>query len=381
MIAGEAEQLIPQVTAALSAQLSAWFGVGATFSTPQPKLSPRRWSVFLHYPVQRPTGAPTTILVKIPRRPEIPTLAEAIAAEKLRLACQQEYQTLAAIAATHTAHASQSCTAIRPLAYLSDCNALVMEELQATPLKSLILTPQTLLARPAHQARIETTLTRAGQWLRIFHQNLGKSRSEPHAVDHLQQDVDQALQRLSALLPAQTTLAPLQAALNTTLHTLQSVPLPVALLHGDFNCANILVAPDGRVAVLDNNTDLSGVIYHDLAKLLCDLATRKVQVLSQGLFLRPAHLARYRQALLTGYFGADAYQAQALDLALAVAILRKWTQDEQLLASMTGAKRLAAATLTPLLRRYFQQLVWSHLQPATPVGYQPTPPDRVRLPS
>jgi hypothetical protein len=367
-MAGDDQPIIAKITEELTPSLSLWFGPDAIFAETHPDLSIRRWSFFLRYPIALPADASKHILVKIPRQPEMQTLEEAVAAQHLRATQQQEYEMLRAMAEAFSEQGNQTCCAIRPLTYLTDWNALVTEELSAQPLKDLIMRPQIVLGRPRSWFRLETALTGAGRWLRIFHEQLGALRTEPLSLDMMQREVDQTLDRLvytSVVQPVDLTSV--RASANRIMAGLLHEPVPTAILHGDFNCANILVTPDMRVTALDNNNSLRAPVYNDLAKLITDLATRKVQVFSQGLFVPGPSLARCQHAILAGYFADEPYNIQVLNFACALAVIRKWALDEQALLRAAVRFPMVVPLLRPLLRRYFWQVTSFYLRAATPV--------------
>lgn len=352
----EADRAIAaQIVARIVARLPEWFD-GATLAVSLPEVQVRQWSFFLRYPLRTADGKAGAVLVKIPREPGITTLGQAVAAAHLAPVTRQEYETLQAMAAVFAGEGAP-LGAIRPLVYLAEWNALVMEELPARPLKKLLLQPRMALGLPQDWQPFEAALASAGRWLRTFHEQLGERRTEPPGAWELRTEIERELGRLAPL-----DAAPLRVAFDRALVAVTQRPMPVATLHGDFNCANILVLRDGCVAALDPNDSKRGPIYLDLGTLVADLATRKVQVLSNGLFVRRSRLENCRAAVLEGYFGAKPADIQMLDLACALAVVRKWALEEQTLTRARGARRLAARAYAVLMRRYFSRLVRRYLR-------------------
>lgn len=347
---------IEQLTNRVSASLGEWLGRGATLDAPTPQMARLRQSFFLRYAVRMPDGASKTLIVKIPRQPGMTTLAQAIAATQLYAATQREYASLVAVADAF-ADAGSAHFCIRPLTYLADWNALVMPAEPAQSLKQILLRPQMLFDLDRDWLLFERALTRAGAWLKIFHTRLGDAQIESLNARDLQNELDQEIDRLARALPSTFDLRGLRDAFAQVISEVAGTPMPMVTLHGDFNCGNILVAPDGRVGAIDTKRRTRGSIYVDLATLVTDLLTRKLQVVSRGAFIRPQRLARCQEAILKGYFDSLRYDVRLLNLFSALAAVRKWTLDEEMLASARGINRLGAPFIRMQVRPYFQKVL------------------------
>ncbi len=349
--------LVCQITAQLGCAVPEWFGSGVSL-VPQPEMRQREWSFLIRYPL-RGMLAGRALIVKIPREPSMESVEEAVAAQHLYAVGMGEYQTLCAIAVAFEQERS-----VRPLDYWPLWNALVMEEVEAPSLKSLFLRPVMALNRSQEWQPFEEALKASGQWLRHFHEEVGTLRYQPLERAALQQPIGHLLDQLAALSGGTQPRAPLRAALARAMQQVNEEVVPTTMLHGDFNCANILVDRAGTIFVLDPNGDQRGPAYQELARLITDLSTRKEQVLSYGRFARPTRLARCRAAVVRGYFAGNPYDKHLLNLFCAVAVLHKWVENERTLASASGGARGAATLLAPLLRRYFAGVILRFLESA-----------------
>ena len=184
----------------------------------------------------------------------------------------------------------------RPLDYLAQDSALVMEEAQGVP---LIKKMPRLLWFGRQLQVVVADCQRAGAWLRFYHDiGLADSPAPLNAegrwpgLDGTLQDLDQA--------GFQATLSPLlKTELLPRVERVVTEPRPISHVHGDFSADNVMIDND-RVIVIDIAAELRNVIDLDVAAFLNSLAMLRLT--------RPvpaAALERMREAFLHGYFGAD----------------------------------------------------------------------------
>jgi hypothetical protein len=343
-----------QLAHALRTHLTQWYGHDADFVSLVPSVSRRPWSYLLRYQIAVQDGAGQSLLVKIPREPGIDTLAQAVKAEQWYRATELEYQTLRAIEAVFAKEAQDFCS-IRALAYLGEWNALVMEEMPASPLREVLLRPIGVLGSGAERRWREMVMRRSGRWLRIFHTALGEPATDVNWITQTRAQVGHELLCLEHAMSRRANLAPLRSAFERVLAR-QRENVPVATLHGDYSCANVLVRPDGRISVLDMNENVRGSVYQDLATLVVDLRTRKALVIRYAGLLQTRRLAELAGPVLEGYFGAEAHDAEALHLACALAVLRKWRQDEEAVLAARLGRAVPQRIVRHVFRRYYRSL-------------------------
>ncbi len=355
--------LLAQLTARVAPALCEWYGSGSALVSSKPNVRRLKQSFFIRYSIRAADGSPATLLIKIPRKPDIATLDQAIAATHLYAATQREYDSLLAVANAF-ADACQSHFCIRPFAYLPDWNAIAMQELPTRSFKQMQLKLGMTLGFQRDWKLFLEALTHASEWLKIFHSRLGDLQIEPLDTRELLREINVELARLDRATNHALDVTSLRDAFAALVARVHDVRVPVTTLHGDFNCGNILITRDGRVGAIDTKRRQRGPIYIDLAALITDPATRKLQVLSRGAFIRQNQLDQYGMAVLKGYFGSEAPDMQILHLYSALAALRKWTLDEEMLANASGFKKIAAVFATAQVRDYFRQLLSRYLTSA-----------------
>lgn len=354
--------IISAITAHITSRLTEWFGQGAVLTGQRPEFRQLRRSFFIHYRVHSVSGGPKCLLIKVPRRPEKARLAQTILPGPHHAATQREYESLERIWVAFGQDGSGAYCVIRPLEYLPSWNAIAMEALEARSLKEALLRPRIVLGLARDWERIESAFERAAGWLGTFHERLGDRRPEYFPVEEARTEITQALDRLASAASRQIDLEPLRQAFAHVLDTLRGSTVPTATLHGDFYSSNILLTASGQVGAFDTKRLARGPVYVDLAALITDPVTRKIQVLSQGLFIRDQWLEGCQAATLRGYFGPEAWDRRALDLYCGLAVVRKWALDEEMMAVTSGLRRLAAYLAAPWVRRYFGQACRRYLE-------------------
>lgn len=143
--------------------------------------------------------------------------------------------------------------------------ALVVDWVEGEAL-SIALRPR---PRPAHD-RAEL-VSRAGRWLRFFHE---LSDGEPIAYEY-PADVLEWLKVVADYLhPAPARWTSLIAAVAHAVEEHDGLRPQVALHHGDMAARNLMVRPDGRLVGIDAGVEWQAPRSHDLAVFLTDLRMR-----------------------------------------------------------------------------------------------------------
>ena len=124
-----------RVLAVLEDRVSAWYGPDA-WMRPDPAFVTRAWSVHV-CPVVSTADGDVPLVVKIPTWDEAPTLAAALAAGP-QAATRREVDALDEIVAMVRGAEDPFLTAVVPVAYVPEINAVVTECLDAVPLRSLL---------------------------------------------------------------------------------------------------------------------------------------------------------------------------------------------------------------------------------------------------
>jgi len=349
--------LLSDVTKKVEENLTSWYGENATLVQP-PEFQPRNWSVFIRYKVNTANDGQKAILVKI-RRLRDSELMDSINNQGLREEGQEDYKALKVIEELFGKNGSLEdvkgvYSTVRPLAFFEELSALVMEELDARPLRKKFMDLKTAY-QPDHQKKIEDLLNSAGRWLRIFHEKLGNMQEGPFFDNPIREAMEKNLETIETT--SQLDFSSLRKKLDTAQDELKDNMITHGLLHRDFNCANVLVSNDGRIGVLDFHF-VRGPIYIDIAKILTDIQTYSLQSFSQGNFISSRLMARFHQSVLNGYFGDEELNSKALNLYSVFAILEKWQADEEKL--LEGKDKFIIRLFAPLRRNYYMRLANSY---------------------
>jgi hypothetical protein len=344
----------------------------------KPVIQLRDWSFFIRYEIGIPGDQQKAIFVKIRRHPD-KSIPESINDPGLKEEGLNDFRALQSIegfirnkepAVNEAAPDAQGIfqsteinyyCAVRPLAFFDEWSALVMEQLEAVPLRKKFLDFRTAYNQ-AWQDQLATFCYRSGRWLRVYHEQLGQLHAGPFFSDNIHNIIERNLQFIQT--SSHFDLTSLRKTLDQTRVKSKYLTLPHGLLHWNFDCANILISTDNRVGVLDSHF-IEGPIYVDITKIMTDLQTYSLQTLSYGWFIRAGMINHLHQSILRGYFGEEPYSKTALTLYSIFSVLEKWQSDEETL-QQTGKDRditlLALRTSAAWRKNYFWKLINSSSQ-------------------
>ncbi len=255
---------VAPVLGALREQSEALFGHTGALLQPIAVFD-RPFSTIVRLRIVTPESAPSYAYTKIYKvRPfasyEVPRDPAAVVAEEF-----------AATERLHRALAGRpGLSAPRPIASLPEHHAIVTEEIQGTPLDRVLRAAR---RRRATVPTLEAIATRIGAWLRAYqHASAGTgvwSAEESRAY------LDDRLRYITPLLGEE----PRVQALTLFDRLAARVPAAERLvpIHADLCPANILVRPDGGVAVLDFATAQTGTRFHDVAHLFLHLELARLR--------------------------------------------------------------------------------------------------------
>jgi len=352
-----------EIIASLTARVSALLPPGLKPLADSPTRMQRNYSFLFRYSYYRDQERPTHLLVKIPRETWMTRLDQTISVPSLKEDARREYDVLHSIANIVEALEPPGFCAINVLAYLDDYGAIVMEELELRPLKALYLDKYIIMNSSEHWKRFENCLARAGELLRHIHSKLGDEKHVPLRETGAWSLVDREFSRLDSILPARS-ITKLRGGFELLYHKIETVESPVVTLHKDYHLGNIFLDGDDRIGILDPNWQAKGSIYEDLARLIVDPLTRKIQILSQGGYFRLPYARRFEKAVLSGYFGASQVDDRVLSFFSALMVLTLWRMNEESIKA-PNSKVLHAllnrAFRIPL-RRYFSRLTNEYLK-------------------
>ncbi|MCP4141133.1 MAG: aminoglycoside phosphotransferase family protein [Chloroflexi bacterium] len=350
MLKQEATHILREISAQVGDSTPKW--MPDTFiQSSLPKVVTRPWSFMLRYPL----SSGSALLVKVARHEEM-SIEQAVSEKALLERTEREFEMLSKIAQVFQSENGEGefCF-VQPLGIFPHWNALAMEELDAQMLKEYLLKWQIGLGFRKDWDNFTSLLEKALRWLRAYHLGMGNLQRMPLSETKVDEHIETLLQNLRSYLP-KAYLGDFGARLMLRYKELGKHNITFSMLHGDFHCGNILVAADGRVGALD--ADLRrGHIYEDIAKVLADIKTRGIEMLTQGLFFSEKELARTYQAVIKGYFADEECDEALLHFFILVAILEKWLNDEKNLKENAKKYPFLQKMLTGWRRRYFSRLV------------------------
>lgn len=274
---------------------------------------------------------PATLLVKVPRWEEAPDLVTALAAGP-QADTGDEFRALEAISAAVAAAGDPGLTAVVPVAYVPEVNAIVTERLRARPLHERI--------RRLPRSDSAALFRRAGRWLKAFHSIAG------HALVPFGPAEAEDIERIAGTPGRSSALARAAEAVAATARALADRPVATGVLHGDFSMRNVLVTIDNRVAVVDPNR-YRGRNTRDAAHLLTEARLGRRQLATSGVMQRRARVEEWADAMRDGYPDLDPV---VLSYERAAAAIRKW---EELENRLRGLSRL---TLVPARRLFSSEV-------------------------
>lgn len=274
------DRLFPPVLAALAADPATDFGApGATVDVvgriDGPYSSVRR--------VRIRTAARTLhayVKVMAPRRPGDDELA------RIERVLRREFK---ATSDFHRAFAGDDdIRTVRPIALLAEHHALVTEEVPGRPFGELLADP----SRSA--APLTVVAARVGAWVRAYQSTVAASGEI--ALSERRAYLDQRLKLLEGRVLTSAEAAATLAEFDALSLELGVDSVPAVAIHADLTPMNIVVDPQGRVAVLDFTMAKIGTEHHDLSHLCFHL-----DMLAAKRRSRRAEIDAVTQAMLAGW--------------------------------------------------------------------------------
>lgn len=248
------------------------------------------------------------IIVKLRRGSRWGAVTDGAGTSKASALAQMEYRELSRAYQYFTASGGE-CSVIRPLDYLEEINALVMERASGDDLGRLV-------TRSAMAP--ENQFLRCGRWLRRYHREVHSCTTRRWSADEYRTRIADRLAALRAHGVRPAALDSLATGIfgRTTRQAAREVP--VSVLHGDFKLRHVWAASD-KIQVLDFGNVHAGDCYEDVAAFLVEL---ELLTLATPV-TRHAVVARCAAAFLGGYLG-DELRPPMLSYYLVDALLKKW---------------------------------------------------------
>ena len=178
--------------------------------------------------------------------------------------------------------------AVRPIALLPEYRALATEEVPGRPFGELLRD----LSQP--QDGLEVIAGRVGGWVRVY-QSVIEANGEI-SLSNRRAYVDERLKLLEGRVLSPSDRRDTLARFDDLCREIGVSAVPAVAIHADLTPMNIIVAQNGRVAVLDFTMAKAGTEHHDLSHVYFHL-----QLLAAKNPRRRASIAALQRAMLAGY--------------------------------------------------------------------------------
>jgi len=280
------DSIINSISQVISERVSEWCGENISLASLLPEKLTFRNSFFLRFQLLGFENTTRALLVKIPREQDMVSLEQAVSNQELKEMTKSEFDMLIEVYDVVSKLKSTAFTAIRPLFYLPQWNAIVMEELPSRTLEDLAFDLRTRLKLQPEWGQFKDALYLTGQWMRMYHETLGSWQLAPLKIDDLILEIDQKINLLEPSVIRRVDWNELRAQFRRILDNLRGLSVPYVNLHGDLFLTNVVITPDNRVAVIDLTRMSWGPIYSDLSSVIIELVEQRLKLSSFGFIVR-----------------------------------------------------------------------------------------------
>lgn len=332
--------------------LDEWYGDQSGFAIMTPSIRCYYNCFMIRFPLYGQGGIQKNILVKIRRHPKMKSLNQAILKKELHTKIPAEFNELESLynfLGTHNANLG----AIRPLIYLEQYYAIVMEEFESQTLRQILMEWKTLLNFKSNRDYLLNAAELTGQWLNNFHSKMHKYREVEGPSQLITAEVQELINRLKTTSQQHELAKSIGSEFLQKITSIQSRNIPFTNIHGDMTCDNALYSKENKVCMIDIKTRIAP-IYSDIGLIMIHPDTFMPQIFSFGLFFRKRIIRAYRTAILRGYFGDQKFDSALVNLYCAIKMLDKWVMYENIMSKAKGGKYLLSIPAAPLLRAYFR---------------------------
>ena len=240
----------------------------------------------------------------------------------------------------------EGITAVRPLDYIPEFAAIVMERLPGYNLLEMANAAVTWRQKvPAIQAAYK-----AGCLLEalhaIDHHNYpqGAVLEKGNYLARISSFVD-TLQRLGLSEPYLRHLQDIVCVIQERIDQTRE-EITLTFVHGDFYPENIVISEQGAAYTIDTTLHQVASTLEDVAKLLIGLDTMKRAILFGRGPIKHSVIEQMKRAFLRGYYGNDVFRSRALTLYQILALLRRWCEVYAVI------QQLQPAWLSSVVRRF-----------------------------
>lgn len=350
--------ILENIIGRIRGSLNQWYGAGARLDADYPEICSYRNSFILRYPVTTARSQKKHILVKIRRNPKMTSLTQAIQAN-IHQQMEFEYKALKFLHDRLT-YTRESFGAIRPLLYITDYPAIVMEEYPSRSMRQLLMEQRSSKTDWA-ASELKDAARKTGRWLYFFHQQLYLPLTKPYTTSDILLEVQAYADRIEQYSRGRVRAQSLLDAFSKKLENIYIDQMTFSHSHSDMTTDNVLYSNDRKVCIIDIKNRVKPV-YVDLGLILTHPETSKPQIFSFGRYYSESLLRRYRAEIVAGYFDHQPGNETLIRIYSAIQVLNKWLMYEELMSRYKGIKRLLTIPMAPYVSAYFKRLLKKHLE-------------------
>lgn len=350
--------IIEDITNTLIQSLDEWYGKEARLESEVPEIRSYRNSFILRYRVVMPGTLYKNILVKIRRNPKMDSLSLAIGAN-IHQNIPTEYQSISSVYKS-LEHMKQDFSAIRPLTYIPEYFAIVMEEYPSRTLRQLLVNQRSSNDSKGMNELMDAA-RKTGRWLHYFHHHIHIPTERDYSVRDILKEVQSYGERLESYSRGRIRSQDLVDEFSRKIENLSIKSILFSQSHADMTCDNVLYSEDNKVCIIDIKTR-PAPIYADLGLILIHPETSKPMIFSMGAYYPESLLREYRSQITAGYFDEEPGDEILVRIYSAIKVMDKWLMYEELMSRYRGVKHLLSVPVGPFVTLYFQNLLKKHLE-------------------
>ncbi len=288
-----------------------------------------RWSYHFVFRVSADHRSDSKVLVKIIRKRDKKGRVQDEGNRHFQRA-KLEYDALASIYMKVSNEALEGVTAVRPLAFWSDYNALVCEYLPGRHLLSILNAAGAIWGSRRERHLAEQTAYNGGRLLGIIHKIQKVPYPQIRSLDThmyvkgLETKIRELL-KLECPKAVREEIARTRNSLEQLLNYSHAETI-FSHLHGDYYPENIVCSQDGRVFTIDTTLHQIGPIEQDIAKFMAGVKLTKRSLLFGSIGMRTSVQERVIHAFLNGYRNVGNFNRRVLFAFLLLALLQRWIE-------------------------------------------------------
>ena len=349
--------ILDEITDSIHGSLVEWYGAGARLDSAIPEIQSYKNSFILKYPVSISHDQKKHILVKFRRNPKMDSLVQAIQAD-IHRNMGLEYKSLKFFH-DHLTGMQDDLGAIRPLEYLEQFPAIVMEEYPSRTLRRLLIDFRS--SKPAWAgSELRDAARKTGRGLYYFHHHINTSFEADYTTDNILNVVREYAERIESYSRGRVQADSILDPFSKQLENIHIEQMTFSQTHSDMTIDNVLYSNDRKVCLIDIK-NRPAPVYVDLGLILTHPETSKSQIFSAGTYFSESLLQAYRAEIVAGYFETKPGNSVLVKIYSAVKVVDKWSMYEELMGKYKRVKRALSIPAAPLVSAYFNRLLKKHL--------------------